>query len=53
MKLALYILLVGLAVSLLFRQVEWPWIAFRQGETAFDRSHYLDAAALYERARRS
>jgi tetratricopeptide (TPR) repeat protein len=50
MKLALYILLVGLAVSLLFRQVEWPWIAFRQGETAFDRGYYLDAAAFYERA---
>src|SRR5260221_10331244 len=49
-KLALYILLVGLSVSLLFRQVEWPWIAFRQGETAFDRGHYLDAAAFYERA---
>ena len=50
MKLTLYTLLVGLAVSLLFRQVEWPWIAFRQGETAFDRGHYLDAAAFYERA---
>lgn len=50
MKLALYIFLVGLAVSLLFRQVEWPWVAFRQGETAFDRGHYLDATAFYERA---
>jgi tetratricopeptide (TPR) repeat protein len=49
-KLTLYILLVGLAVSLLFRLVEWPWVAFRQGEAAFDRGHYLDAAAFYERA---
>jgi tetratricopeptide (TPR) repeat protein len=49
-KLTLYILLVGLAVSLLFRLVEWPWIAFRQGETAFERGQYLDAAAFYERA---
>jgi tetratricopeptide (TPR) repeat protein len=49
-KLALYISLVALAVSLLFRQLNWPWVAFRQGETAFDNGHYLDAAASYERA---
>jgi hypothetical protein len=49
-KLALYIFLVALAVSLLFRQLNWPWVAFRQGETAFDSGHYLDAAAFYERA---
>jgi tetratricopeptide (TPR) repeat protein len=49
-KLALYIFLVALAVSLIFRLLEWPWIAFRQGEAAFDRGHFLDAAALYERA---
>jgi tetratricopeptide (TPR) repeat protein len=49
-KLALYILLVALAVSWLFRQLEWPWIAFRQGETAFDRGHYVEALAFYERA---
>jgi tetratricopeptide (TPR) repeat protein len=49
-KLALYIFLVALLVSLLFRQIEWPWVAFRQGETAFDRGLYLEAAAHYERA---
>jgi tetratricopeptide (TPR) repeat protein len=49
-KLALYISLLALAVSLLFRQVEWPWVAFRQGETAFQSGHYLEAAALYERS---
>jgi len=50
MKLAVYLLLVALAVSLLFRQLQWPWVIFRQGETAFDRGDYLDAAALFERA---
>jgi len=49
-KLALYVFLVALLVSLLFRRVEWPWIAFRQGEIAFDRGLYLEAAAQYERA---
>jgi tetratricopeptide (TPR) repeat protein len=49
-KLALYIFLVALAVSLIFRLLEWPWIAFRQGEAAFERGHFLDAAEFYERA---
>jgi tetratricopeptide (TPR) repeat protein len=49
-KLALYIFLVALVVSLLFRQLEWPWVSFQQGETAFGQGHYLQAAALYERA---
>jgi tetratricopeptide (TPR) repeat protein len=49
-KLALYIFLVGLAVSWLFRQVEWPWVAFRQGENAFQAGNYLEAATFYERA---
>jgi tetratricopeptide (TPR) repeat protein len=49
-KLALYISLVALSVSLLFRQIEWPWVLFRQAETAFEQGHYLDAAGLYERA---
>jgi tetratricopeptide (TPR) repeat protein len=51
-KLALYIFSVALAVSLLFRQIEWEWVAFRQGETAFQGGRYLDAAASYERAAR-
>jgi tetratricopeptide (TPR) repeat protein len=49
-KLGLYILLVTLAVSMLFRQIEWPWVAFRQGEIAFGQGRYLDAAGSYERA---
>jgi tetratricopeptide (TPR) repeat protein len=49
-RLGLYILLVALAVSLLFRQLEWPWIVFRQAETELNRGQFLEAAALYERA---
>ena len=49
-KLASYIVFVAVAVSLLFREVEWPWVAFRQGDTAFRDGHYRDAAAFYERA---
>src|ERR1700730_425319 len=49
-KLSLFILVVGLAVSLLFRVLEWPWVAFRRAETAVTHGNYRDAAALYERA---
>ena len=50
MKLAFYIIFIAVAVSLLFRQIEWPWVAFRQGEDAFRDGHYHDATTFYERA---
>lgn len=50
MKLTFYIIFVAVAVSLLFRQVEWPWVAFRQGNTAFRDGNYREAAGFYERA---
>jgi tetratricopeptide (TPR) repeat protein len=49
-KLFLYISAVVLAVSLLYRIIEWPWVAFRQAETAFTQGDYRDAAQGYERA---
>jgi tetratricopeptide (TPR) repeat protein len=49
-KFFLYILVVALVVSLLYRLIEWPWVAFRQAETAFAHGNFRDAAAGYERA---
>ena len=49
-KLTFYIIFVAVAVSLLFRQVEWPWVAFRQGNTAFRDGNYREAAEFYEQA---
>ena len=49
-KFLIYILVVVLVVSLLYRLIEWPWVAFRQAETAFATGNYRDAAAGYERA---
>ena len=50
LKLCLFICAVALGVSLLFRQLERPWVAFRMGETAFARGDYAQAATLYEKA---
>ena len=50
MKLVLYILVVALVVSLLYRRIEWPWVAFHQAETDFAHGDYRDAAVGYERA---
>jgi tetratricopeptide (TPR) repeat protein len=49
-KLSLFILAFALTVSLLFRLIEWPWVAFRQAEAAVTHGNYSDAAELYERA---
>jgi tetratricopeptide (TPR) repeat protein len=49
-KLFLYILVVALVVSLIFRVIEWPWVAYRQAETLFANGNYRGAVGLYERA---
>jgi tetratricopeptide (TPR) repeat protein len=49
-KLLVYIISVSLGVSVLFRQLEWPWVAFRKGEAAFARGNYSIAALLYSQA---
>jgi tetratricopeptide (TPR) repeat protein len=49
-KLSLYILAVTLVVSLIFRLVDWPWVAYRKAESIFARGNYRDAVGLYERA---
>ena len=50
MKLSLYIVCVALVVSLLFRQFEAPWVAFRKGETAFAHGNFAAAAQFYQKA---
>ena len=50
MKLALYIVCVAVVVSLLFRQLEAPWVAFREGETAFARGNLAAATQFYQKA---
>ena len=50
MKLLLYILCVTVIVSLLFRLLEAPWIAFRKGETAFAHGKFAAAAQFYQQA---
>jgi tetratricopeptide (TPR) repeat protein len=49
-RFLLYILMVTLVVSLLYRIIEWPWVAFRAAETAFAHGDYQEAALAYERA---
>jgi tetratricopeptide (TPR) repeat protein len=49
-KLFLFTLVVVLVVSLLYRIIEWPWVAFRTAETAFAHGNYQEAARGYERA---
>jgi tetratricopeptide (TPR) repeat protein len=49
-KLLLYIISVAVSVSFFFRQLEWPWVAFREGETAFGRGNFSSAAQLYQKA---
>jgi len=49
-KLSLYIVCVAVIVSLLFRQFEAPWVAFRKGETAFALGNFAAAAQFYQRA---
>ena len=49
-KFFLYTLAVALVVSLLYRIIEWPWVAFRAAETAFAHGNYQEAALGYERA---
>ena len=50
MKLSFYIVCVALVVSLLFRQFEAPWVAFRKGETAFAHGNFAAAAQFYQKA---
>jgi len=49
-KFFLYIAVVTVVVSLIFRLVEWPWVAYRQAETLFAHDNYRAAVGLYERA---
>jgi tetratricopeptide (TPR) repeat protein len=49
-KFFLYILAIAFVVSLLYRLIEWPWVAFHQAETAFAHGNYRDAALHYEQA---
>jgi len=49
-KLLLYILCVAVIVSLLFRLLEAPWVAFRKGETAFAHGNLVAAAQFYQQA---
>jgi tetratricopeptide (TPR) repeat protein len=49
-KLSLYIVCVTVIVSLLFRQFEAPWVAFRKGETAFAHGNFAAAAQFYQQA---
>ena len=50
MKLPLYIVCVAVVVSLLFRQFEAPWVAFREGETAFAHGNLAAATEFYQKA---
>jgi len=49
-KLLLYIVCVAIIVSLLFRLLEAPWVAFRKGETAFAHGNLAAAAQFYQQA---
>jgi tetratricopeptide (TPR) repeat protein len=49
-KLALYIVSVAVVVSLLFRQFQAPWVAFREGETAFAHGNLAAATQFYQKA---
>lgn len=50
MKLILYIGCVAVIVSFLFRLLEAPWVAFRDGETAFAHGNFAAAAQFYQKA---
>ena len=50
MKLVLYIVCVAVVVSLLFRQFQAPWVAFREAETAFAHGNLAAATQLYQKA---
>jgi tetratricopeptide (TPR) repeat protein len=49
-KLLLYIVCVAVIVSVLFRQFEASWVAFREGETAFAHGNFTAAAQFYQKA---
>ena len=49
-KLILYIVCVAVVVSFLFRVFEAPWVAFRDGETAFAHGDFAAAAQFYQKA---
>jgi len=49
-KLSLYIVCIAVIVSLLFRQLQAPWVAFRKGETAFAHGNFAAAAQFYQTA---
>jgi lipopolysaccharide biosynthesis regulator YciM len=46
----MYVVCVAVIVSLLFRQFEAPWVAFRKGETAFAHGNFAAAAQFYQKA---
>jgi tetratricopeptide (TPR) repeat protein len=49
-KLFLYIICVAAVVSFLFRVFEAPWVAFRDGETAFAQRNFAAATQFYQKA---